>query len=170
MESSSEFSISIRPYDAETDAASVRRAFIELQEAERALDPHMPPGERVVDAYLESLFDQCERTKGRIYVAVEDRTCQVAGYVAVLGEVPSDEPDDDPSPYAYLSDLVVLSDFRGRGVARQLTAMAESHARELGMPRIRLQAMARNMAARRLYERAGYTDHIVQMEKRFRTD
>ena len=168
MESSSGFSI--RPYDASTDEASVRRAFVELQEAERVLDPHMPPGEQVVDAYLEDLFDQCEKTKGTFYVAVEDSTGRVAGYVAVLGEVPSDEPDDDPTPYAYLSDLIVLSDFRGRGVATQLTGVAEAHARGLGMSRIRLQALARNADARRLYERVGYSDHIVQMEKRFETE
>lgn len=119
---------------------------------------------------MEDLFDQCEKTKGTFYVAVEDSTGRVAGYVAVLGEVPSDEPDDDPTPYAYLSDLIVLSDFRGRGVATQLTGVAEAHARGLGMSRIRLQALARNADARRLYERVGYSDHIVQMEKRFETE
>lgn len=156
----------VRAYDPHTDATGLRAAFVELQDAERALDPFMPPGDEVADRYLEQLLSQCETSRGEIYVAVEDETNAIAGYVAVLGEVESLEPDDDPSPYAYLSDLVVLADFRGRGIASLLAAAAERHALDHGMTRIRLQVLAKNTGARRLYERAGYEDHIVQMEKR----
>jgi ribosomal protein S18 acetylase RimI-like enzyme len=156
----------VRPYDSATDAAALRAAFVELQDAERALDPHMPRGEDVADVYLERLLEQCAQMDGQIYVSVDAETGAVAGYVAVLGEMESIEPDDDPAPYAYLSDLVVLENYRGRGIASQLADAAERHARALGMSRIRLQVLARNVGARRLYERAGYEDHIVQMEKR----
>lgn len=159
--------IAIRRYDPSTDARAVRAAFAELQEAERALDPFMPPGDAIADAYLEKLFAECGQADGALYVAVDGATGAVAGYVAVLGEVESFEPDDDPAPYAYLSDLVVLAAYRGRGVAGALAGAAERHAREHGMTRIRLQVLAANDAARRLYERVGYRDHIVQMEKRF---
>ena len=158
----------IRPYVPATDAAALRGAFVELQEAERAFDPFMPPGDDVADSYLARLLEQCDESGGEIYVAVEEETETVAGYVAVLGHVESIEPDDDPSPYAYLSDLIVLAGFRGRGVATLLAAAAERHAEDRGMTRIRLQVLARNGGARRLYERAGYEDHIVQMEKRLK--
>ena len=156
----------VRPYDPHTDAAALRTAFVELQEAERALDPYMPQGEEVVDVYLERLLEQCAQSDGEIYVAVDEETGAVAGYVAVLGELESIEPDDDPAPYAYLSDLIVLSSYRGRGIASKLADAAEQHARARGMTRIRLQVLAKNSGARRLYERAGYEDHILQMEKR----
>lgn len=87
------------------------------------------------------------------------------GYVAVLGHVESEEPDDDPRPYAYLSDLVVLPAHRGKGFGRRLVEVAEQYARDCGAPRIRLSVLARNREARHLYERCGWGDHLVEMEK-----
>lgn len=155
----------IRAYDAARDARGVRAAFIELQDYERSLDPNMPPGAEIVDRYLEHLFAQCDEYGGGLLVAEDPESGAVAGYAAVFLNVPCTEPDDDPSPYAYLSDLVVCAAFRGRGLGPRLVAAVEDAARSAGVGRLRLSVLALNAGARRLYSELGFRDHILQMEK-----
>lgn len=159
--------IRIRPYDPDQDDPDLRACVIELQDAERAIEPAMPPGERMVDAYLELLHASCRRYDGAILVAEDPEALRLAGYIVVLAHVASEEPDDDPTPYSYLSDLLVRREYRGRGLARQLIHAGEGFVREQGATRIRLQVLAGNHAARSLYAKGGYREHIVELEKRF---
>jgi ribosomal protein S18 acetylase RimI-like enzyme len=46
----------------------------------------------------------------------------------VLTDCRSDAADDDPTPFAYVEDLVVLSSHRGRGFDRALLSRAEAYA------------------------------------------
>jgi len=55
-----------------------------------------------------------------------------------------------------LNDLFVLPEFRGRGVARGLLALAESQARQLGALRLTLSTAHTNTEAQRLYQAAGW--------------
>jgi ribosomal protein S18 acetylase RimI-like enzyme len=162
--------IRIRPYDPGQDEADLRTCVMELQDAERAIEPAMPPGERMVDAYLELLHASCQRYDGRIFVAEDAEAQRLAGYIVVLATVASEEPDDDPTPYSYLSDLLVREPYRGRGLARDLVQTGEAFVRERGATRMRLQVLAENRAARGLYAKHGYRDHIVELEKRLGPD
>lgn len=42
----------VREYDPARDASDLRQCFIELHEFERGLEPALPPGESVAEAYL----------------------------------------------------------------------------------------------------------------------
>jgi hypothetical protein len=52
---------SIRSYDPNRDQEGLRRCIIELQEHERSLEPWLPPGEVMADAYLDFLMTRCQQ-------------------------------------------------------------------------------------------------------------
>lgn len=82
------------------------------------------------------------------------------------------------SRVARLYSLAVDPDFRGRGIADSLLGAAGAAAAERGADRLRLEFRPSNLAAQRLYERAGFTllerkpgyyddgEDAIRMEKR----
>ncbi|HEY2386153.1 MAG TPA: GNAT family N-acetyltransferase [Candidatus Binatia bacterium] len=155
----------IVPYRHGEHAAGLRACFVELQEYERALEPAMPPGERVADEYLARMLERCREWDGAVFVAIDDGA--VAGFVSVWAQVPP-EPDEPDRPYAFVSDVVVLERLRGRGIGRALLAAAERHARAGGAAVLRLDVMVGNAGARRLYEDEGFVPRRVEMAKPLR--
>lgn len=153
----------IRAYSAEGDFPAVRACFIELQEFERALDPRLPPGAAVAEAYLEDLLRRCARLAGQVFV-VEDAN-RVVGFVSVLGACRSDTPVDAATSFAYVDDLVVLPKHRGRGYGRALLERAEAYAVAHGQATLRLRVKGGNQPARRFYASVGYTEYEVELEK-----
>jgi ribosomal protein S18 acetylase RimI-like enzyme len=59
---------------------------------------------------------------------------------------------------AYLEELYVVPERRGRGLGRALLDTAMSHARERGAAHIELNTSEGDVAARALYESAGFTN------------
>src|SRR5918995_4541209 len=59
---------------------------------------------------------------------------------------------------AYLEELYVVPERRGRGLGRALLEAAMDHARERGAARIDLNTSVDDVAARALYESAGFTN------------
>ncbi|WP_176442104.1 GNAT family N-acetyltransferase [Zobellella denitrificans] len=153
----------IRPFDPATDLPGLRTCVHELQEAERALDPRLPAGDLVLEPYLAELFRRCARCAGRILVA--ERAGVVAGFVAVLTRVVSEEPDDGGLEYGLISDLHVRAPWRRRGLGRQLLAAAEAQARQEGVRWLRIGVLAANAPALALYRAAGFKAHLVELEK-----
>ncbi len=76
-----------------------------------------------------------------------------AGFVLVLDSLPDEVTGDDQAFVAYMA---VRPEHRGRGVGRALLERAEDEARRKGTPYISLMVTEENLAARTLYERAGY--------------
>jgi ribosomal protein S18 acetylase RimI-like enzyme len=66
---------------------------------------------------------------------------------------------------AWIYDIEVDADRRGRGLGRELLALAESEARDLGATDLGLNVFAFNTVAQRLYETAGYETTAMQMRK-----
>jgi ribosomal protein S18 acetylase RimI-like enzyme len=80
--------------------------------------------------------------------------------------VPSEEPDDDPADYAYISDLLVRAAYRRRGAGRALMDAAESYARECGVDVLRVQALAANTSATSFYAANGFGQFQIEFAKR----
>lgn len=59
-------------------------------------------------------------------------------------------------PVMNIHDLVVLPDYRGRGIGSALLGEAESRARAAGSSRLTLEVHDSNRDAKRLYERYGF--------------
>ena len=70
----------IREYRS-SDYPAVRECFIELQEAERAIDGRLPSGASVADTCLHGLLERCRRLDGRLFVAETEG--RVVGYASV---------------------------------------------------------------------------------------
>jgi ribosomal protein S18 acetylase RimI-like enzyme len=147
------------------DAAALRHCVIVLQEFERLIDSRLRPGEAMADAYCEQVHNRCRTADGRVFVAEEDRT--VVGFVAVLAHEKFTELDDPPGTYALVTDLVVPSAHRGRGIAQQLLERAEGFVRTAGARELRIGVLADNIVARRLYLRANFVPHQEVFTKRW---
>jgi ribosomal protein S18 acetylase RimI-like enzyme len=154
----------LREYDPAQHWSQVRSCVVELQEFERRLEPSLPRGQDMADGYLAFLLDRCSRVAGRVLVAEIDHV--VVGFVAVLARVTPEEPDEDQTPYAYISDLVVLPRYRRRGIGHALLERAEALVRSSGTRILRVGVLAKNEPAARLYRAVGFTDYQLQVVKR----
>jgi ribosomal protein S18 acetylase RimI-like enzyme len=98
-------------------------------------------------------------------VFVADVAGKVVGFVSVWARVPPTEPDEPQTEYAYISDLVVLTPFRQRGLGRALLERAECYAREQQARVIRIGVLAQNVIARQLYLDRGFTERRIELSK-----
>jgi ribosomal protein S18 acetylase RimI-like enzyme len=60
---------------------------------------------------------------------------------------------------AFVDELYLLPEHRGRGLGRAAIAFAESEARALGVRAIQLEVERAKDAAKSIYRRAGFVDH-----------
>lgn len=148
-------------WDRTRDGAALRALTVELQEFERALEPHLPAGDAMADAYLAQLGSRCAGMRGTIFVA--DDEARLLGFVGVLAAVPQEELDEPPGEYAYVTDLVVCADARNRGVGEALLRHAIAYVKQLGARELKIGVLAKNVDAKRLYERLGFADYRVEL-------
>jgi GNAT superfamily N-acetyltransferase len=153
----------IREFDAARDLAFLRRCVIEIQEIERGIDSRLPFGRGMVDAYCHTLLERCARWRGVMFIAEEAN--RPVGLLSMFLEVPQTEPDEPAANYALISDLVVLQEARRKGVGSELLLHGEEHARAHGAEILRMEVMAENSVARRFYDRRGWKDRVIQLEK-----
>ncbi|NNF41136.1 MAG: GNAT family N-acetyltransferase [Woeseiaceae bacterium] len=153
----------IRNYEKLRHHEGVRLCLVELQDFERRLDPRMPPGAEIVDAYIDRMLERCDECGGRILVAEIDGG--VAGYATILPKVKSDEIEDGNLEYGLVSDLVVTEEFRGMGIGKRLLTAAEAYARKCRVRWLRIGVLARNQVPRQLYESAGFAPQYIELEK-----
>ena len=77
----------------------------------------------------------------------------------------AEELIEENSEYAYLTDLVVLPAYRGRGVGRALMQHAEAYAIEQGATVLKVDVLAANTVARELYTSMDYQEHEIRLLK-----
>jgi ribosomal protein S18 acetylase RimI-like enzyme len=152
----------IRPATPD-DRSALERCFDELQEFERRIEPNRVEGSTIAAAYIDGLLDACTTSDGRISVAECDGT--VVGFVCVLAGVDSGEIIERWRERAYVTDVIVLSDERGRGIGRMLMEAAETYAIERGSQTLLIGVLAGNKPARRLYKALGFRDHELTLKK-----
>jgi ribosomal protein S18 acetylase RimI-like enzyme len=146
-----------------SDGPQLRRAVVELQDHESRLHPSRLPGEQIADAYLTWMQGRAAR-HGAVLIAEFDGA--FAGFVAGWIEEEShicETPESNR--FGYISDICVLSLYRGRRIASRLLDAVERRLRGEGVTRVRLFTLAANRAARASYERSGYAAYEVVYEK-----
>ena len=154
--------VSIREYRPD-DLREVERCLAELQDFSKLIYAKAADG-AIAPRYLQHLLTRCGETNGRIFVA-ESNGC-VVGMVSVYASVKSDAVDEEEYEYAYVSDLVILTDHRGQGLGRALLSHAEDHAKSQGATMLRLNVLALNEVARSLYIRCGFDELVVTLQKK----
>ena len=156
----------IRDCEPARDRNALISCIVEMQDFERSVEPMLPAGVDMANSYVELLLDRCSGTSGRVFIAETDQT--VVGFVGVITRVEPNDPDEEATPYTYISDLVVLSAYRRRGIGSALLRHAEAYARDQGMTLVRINVLAKNQAAGQLYRTLGFDDYRIQLLKRLR--
>jgi len=154
--------ISIRPYDPTRDGEPLRALIVEHQDFHRGLEPSWPPGSTIIEAYVQFLEAQCAAHDGTILVAEHDATA--VGFICAVTSLRNDSPDD-PATFAWVHDVFVHPEHRGRGIGGALLAAAESFVRSRGARELRLGVLDRNENARALYRHKGFRDYARVMTK-----
>ena len=162
----SDSKVTYRELDPDKDLDGLRACVVELQDFEVQLYTRLPPGSEVADKCVAHMLEQCEKCTGKIIVADVDG--QLAGFVTVLTQVRSDEPDDGDMVYGLISDLAVLTSFRSLGIGTKLLAVAEEFARSEGVEWLRIGVLAGNQVAEKLYASLGFSPWHIESEKNLR--
>jgi GNAT superfamily N-acetyltransferase len=152
----------IRPYEHD-DVAACRACVVELQDAERRLDPRLRSGDSMADEYLRQMHERCRDYAGTIFLAEHADT--VVGLVMILTHVPFESVDEPPGAYALVAELVVRAGFRAQGIGRALLHAAERHASDNGATELRIGVLSSNLPARQLYVDEGFTPYSEILAK-----
>jgi ribosomal protein S18 acetylase RimI-like enzyme len=154
----------IRDCDPGRDRNGLLSCIVEMQDFERSVEPMLPVGVEMANSYVKLLLNRCSGSSGRVFVADIDQT--VVGFVGVIARVDPTDPDEEATPYTYISDLVVLPAYRRRGLGSALLRQAEGYARDHGMTLLRINVLAKNQIAGQLYRSFGFSDYRIQLLKR----
>jgi len=152
----------IRPYEPR-DEAACRACVVELQDAERRVDPRLRDGESMADEYLAQMHKHCRDYAGAIFVA--EQADEIVGMMMVVARVPFESLDEPPGDYALVAELVVREGFRRKGIARALLDTAERYARDAGASELRIIVLSENGAARQLYLTEGFAPYKETLSK-----
>jgi GNAT superfamily N-acetyltransferase len=155
--------LKIVSFDERTHLQQLRGCVVELQDFERSLDPRLPRGSDIVDAYVPQMLQRCESCDGQIFIAEDDG--KVAGYVTILTRVSSGELEDGNIEYGLVADLLVRQEWRGAGLGRKLLVVAEDYANDHHVKWLRVAALAGNRSAGELYQSRGFSELFVEFEK-----
>lgn len=154
----------IRAY-RETDRAAVIAAEIDLQEYERTLHDTRLPGAAVMEAYFDRLQQVVAAQSGAILIA-EDGGRFLGLVACIVARDDEVQETADSNVHGYITDIYVVPDRRGSGLAPALLGAAEDHLASTGISRVRINVLAANVIARRAYEKYGFEPYEVMYEKR----
>jgi GNAT superfamily N-acetyltransferase len=152
----------IRPYQP-SDSSACRACVVDMQNAERDLDPRLLTGESMADAYLHQMHERCRDHAGTILVA--EHAGAIAGLVMILTRVPFESLDEPPGSYALVAELVVRDGLRGHGIGRALLQAAERHAQASGATELRIDVLSANRPARQLYLAERFAPYLETLAK-----
>ncbi|RWZ58649.1 GNAT family N-acetyltransferase [Halobacillus fulvus] len=130
----------IRNYAEEHTKAGTWKADEALGEAEKQYEELLPNGLDTDNHHLYTIYHQNE----------------AVGVIWLAGKA-------DNKGFIY--DFNIEEAYQGHGYGKQAMKKIETVARDLGLRSIKLNVFAHNEVARSLYEKAGYVETNIKMEK-----
>jgi ribosomal protein S18 acetylase RimI-like enzyme len=117
----------------------------------------------LAEEQTDGLLPDGKDTHGMLLVMAEAEADGAVGYAWLALEGPE-------VSCAWIYDIAIDEEQRGKGYGRALLTGLEQVARERGVESIGLNVFAGNEYARRLYERAGFAPTSIHMSKRLDDD
>jgi ribosomal protein S18 acetylase RimI-like enzyme len=111
--------------------------------------------------HMVEVFEHFLRNKGSKILVAEDTNRAFLGYVFV-GES-NNQMTGQTSGFIY--DIYVAKQHRDKGIGAKLMKQAEKYCRTKGYTRISLMVSTHNQPAIRLYEKTGFKNEQIFMEK-----
>jgi ribosomal protein S18 acetylase RimI-like enzyme len=154
----------IRPFAA-SDIPAIKVLLAELQAVEAVFQPRRKSAPEVA---AEELWAEGKKMvdEGKGVVLVAEQGGQLIGvgigYETVSGDL---SLTLEARRTGYVSDLVVHEAWRGKGVGRDLLNGLLARFRARGLKTARIGAISENVGAIKLYERMGFSQVSVAMER-----
>lgn len=140
---------------APADLAVLQRFQQGVVDAERPYDPTLREG----PLQYYDLTELMANAQTRLLVATVGAEVVASGYARLEPA----EPYLKHRTYAHLGFMYVDPAYRGRGINGQLVEALRQWTRAQGVTEMRLEVYADNAAARRAYEKVGFTRHMLEM-------
>lgn len=144
------------------DEIGIKECIAELKEYESQFDPDYFTNEESVNRLFKSILKEKENG-GEIFVAESNN--KIVGFVSLGIDDKNDELIVNKIPTAYISDIIVLEGYRGKGIGKALLKKAENFTKEKGLKYIKLIVFAENNKAIELYKSFGFEDYETTMIK-----
>lgn len=155
--------ITLEPYEPR-DLPVIEAFVAAIQEHERQLVPELRAGAEIAADYAAHIVARAQSSGGVLILAKDG--IEAIGFACAWMD-----SDDDPllaaahRDHAYVSDLFVHVEWRGRGIAQRLLGEIEQVMRARGCTRLCITAKAANIPALRCYEAAGLRPYEVDFWK-----
>lgn len=134
-------------------------ALAKLRYALRSKPHDIEPGATFLERCRSWMTDHLDQKSWRAWVLEEDQQIVGALWLQVIEKIPN--PTDEPEVMAYVTNVFVTEDFRGKGLGSQLLAAALEFCNRENIKTIILWPSEKS---RTLYERHGFADAEDLME------
>lgn len=134
-----------------------------MQEFEMTIESNRRNGLEIASDYFDYLSGSTIEKDGQIFVAEVDG--YIVGYSCVWIERRPNELISKLEEYAFVSDVVVLQQYRRRRIGGALLAATEQFALQRGVRTLLLNVLAKNANARGMYEAMKYNAYEVIYRK-----
>jgi ribosomal protein S18 acetylase RimI-like enzyme len=150
----------IREYKPE-DKEAVEKLIFQFHGSEKVFTPHFWVNEDISKPYLDYFVKKIEEGKGKIFIAENEGV--VIGYMGVRLEE-DDSPRTAIKKNGYISNIVILQEYQGKGFGEALLRKAEEFVKESGAEYISLDVQVGNRAID-FYHKHGYQERSIWMDK-----
>lgn len=152
----------IREYTKE-DVVGIKECLIELQEFEKMLDPDRLSGIEIAHDYLEHLLTITRQEKGKVFVVEINN--EIVGMISIAIE------DDirhfrKAGKVAYISEVIILPEYRDRGIMKELLEKAEEYAKSKQVKTIQTALLAKHAEGIEGFTRNGFSSYEVILHKK----
>jgi (aminoalkyl)phosphonate N-acetyltransferase len=156
--------VTIIPYQT-NDLVCLKRFVVAIQEHERVNVPELKTGKEIGASYADYLLKNIADNNGNILLAWH--AGEPIGLICSWIDQDNDQLlQDGFRDHAYISDIYVTAEWRGKGVAQELIKFIEKRMYDKGCRRIRVCSKATNILAMSFYEAEGYRAYEVIFSKK----